>query len=319
MSVPAVSVVMPAYQAGATISQALHSVLAQTWEDFELLVVDDGSTDATAAVVDSVADRRVRLLRQPNRGPAAARNHGVSAARGPLIAFLDADDRWLPERLALQVPAIQDADFVYGDAFEVLPDGRIRRYSERVPAPPDRESDMLRWLVVQPNPIPLLTVLVRGDLLRQVGCFDTGLFGVEDLDLWVRLAAAGCRFRRLAQPLAEYTVSETSVSANRARMLQQESQAFENLASRLPHHMRRAARARARRLRAEAAIARRRKDEPVGQRWRSVPHVLAGRRALPALGQLLYALSPTLLAAVRSSSLRDGPHDERLRAPAGRR
>ena len=312
---PAISVVMPAYQAAATIESAIQSVLDQTWQDFELLVINDGSTDATAAVVSAFVDPRVRLIEQENQGPSAARNQGIDAARAPMIAFLDADDRWLPERLSAQLADIQTVDLVYSDAFELLPDGRTRRYHERVPPVPAHEPDMLRWLVTQPNPIPLLTVLVRRERLCEVGGFDRSLLGGEDLDLWVRLAAAGCSFRRLDRPMAEYVVSTTGLSANRPRMLDHEARAFEKLAQNLPKRIRRAARVRSRKLRAEAAVARRRKDESAAARWRSVPVVLAGGRIQQSLGQILYAMSPKALAAVRATAMSHEQPDERLRAP----
>jgi len=97
--VPAVSVVIPLYNKGPHIARALNSVLAQTFQDFEVIVVDDGSTDDGAEVVRGVDDPRIRLIQQENRGVSAARNRGIEAARAELIAFLDADDEWLAEHL----------------------------------------------------------------------------------------------------------------------------------------------------------------------------------------------------------------------------
>lgn len=319
MTVPTVSVVMPAYQASATVATAIRSVLRQSWSDFELIVVDDGSTDATAEIVRATMDSRVRLLTQDNSGPAAARNLGIKAAQAELIAFLDADDQWLPERLAVQLRVAGQADLIYSDAFEVLPDGRCRRYHERVAPLPHGNADTLRWLVVNPNPVPLLTVLVHAQPLRAVGGFDPKLFGVEDLDLWIRLAAAGYRFLRVSEPLAEYRVSSSSVSGDRVQMMQQEARAFERLAPRLPAGTRSAARRRARRLRADATVAQRRRGQPARQRWGSVPEVLRGGRLRPSLGQLLYAASPALLAVLRRKNLDEPPQDTRLSAPTSAR
>src|SRR5436190_1570422 len=99
---PQVSVIVPAFNAGRTISAALASVFAQTYRDFEVIVVDDGSTDDTAARIAEWGDR-VLYVRQPNGGPARARNTGIGRSRGRLVAFLDADDVWLPEKLERQV------------------------------------------------------------------------------------------------------------------------------------------------------------------------------------------------------------------------
>jgi len=100
---PEVSVVIPAYNAGRTITAALASVFAQTYRDFEVIVVDDGSTDDTPRRLADWADYRVVVVRQPNSGPAHARNEAIARARGRLVAFLDADDIWLPRKLERQV------------------------------------------------------------------------------------------------------------------------------------------------------------------------------------------------------------------------
>src|SRR5829696_8769351 len=100
--VPAITVLMPAFNAAAFIAEAIRSVLAQDFSDFELLIVDDGSTDDTAAIVQGFSDRRIRLVDQPHRGIAAALNRGLYEARSPLIARFDADDICFPTRLRLQ-------------------------------------------------------------------------------------------------------------------------------------------------------------------------------------------------------------------------
>ena len=99
VSRPAVSVVIPLYNKDKYIARALDSVFGQTCQDFEVIVVDDGSTDNGAEIVRSYKDRRLRFIRQANAGPGAARNHGIQESRAPLLAFLDADDEWLPEFL----------------------------------------------------------------------------------------------------------------------------------------------------------------------------------------------------------------------------
>src|SRR5689334_6850738 len=105
---PLVSVVIPAFNRAFILPEALDSVLAQTWKDFEVLVVDDGSTDNTEEVLEPyVARHGVRFLRQANQGPAAARNRGIEAARGKYVAFLDSDDLWLPIKLAVQIPRME--------------------------------------------------------------------------------------------------------------------------------------------------------------------------------------------------------------------
>src|SRR5690348_15078750 len=107
---PRVSVIVPVFNRAATIGRAVASVVVQTMADWELIVVDDGSADDPAGALAALSDARLRLLRhERNRGAAAARNTGIAAARAPLIAFLDSDDEWLPEKLARQVAAVERA------------------------------------------------------------------------------------------------------------------------------------------------------------------------------------------------------------------
>lgn len=125
--VPAVSVVIPLYNKGPYIARALNSVLAQTFQDFEVIVVDDGSTDDGAAVVRGFDDPRIRLVQQENQGVSAARNRGIEAARAELVAFLDADDEWLPgfiETILHLKESYPDAG-LYGTAYEVHFPGSI--------------------------------------------------------------------------------------------------------------------------------------------------------------------------------------------------
>src|SRR5689334_17679721 len=116
---PLVSVVIPAFNRAFILPEALDSVLAQTWKDFEILVVDDGSTDDSETALRPYVERfGVRFLRQANQGPAAARNRGIEAARGKYVAFLDSDDLWLPIKLSAQIPRMEahpDVVMSYGN------------------------------------------------------------------------------------------------------------------------------------------------------------------------------------------------------------
>src|SRR6266568_3383608 len=106
---PLVTVIIPAYNAVATVARALDSALAQTYRPIEVIVIDDGSKDATSKIVASYRDERIRLLRLPrNQGESGAMNEGIASARGEYIAFLDADDEWLPTKLARQVPVLRE-------------------------------------------------------------------------------------------------------------------------------------------------------------------------------------------------------------------
>lgn len=182
------SVVIPAYNAGALLAEAVRSVGAggrEDVEEVEILVADDGSTDGSPETVAGLPG--VRLLGQPNRGPGAARNLGLEAARGELVAFLDADDIWLPGRadrlLAGQLPA---ADLLFSDY--VVRD--LARGTARPHTCPDLGEPAATAIAVH-NPICTSTAVARRAALARAGGFRTDLRFAEDWDLWLRLAEAG--------------------------------------------------------------------------------------------------------------------------------
>lgn len=185
-----VSVVIPAYNAEAYIREALESVLSQTYTDYEIIVVDDGSTDRTLERVRAYGTRIV-LLTQDHKGPAAARNRALQAAKGPLIAFLDADDVWLPEKLQLQVGfaeahpeyGIVTCDLAFWDGSKVImPAAKQKLY--RI-----TNGFVADELLFQ-NWVSTSCALVRRECFEKVGYFDEepGLYG-EDWLMWVQIAA----------------------------------------------------------------------------------------------------------------------------------
>ena len=189
---PAISIVMPAYNRAACINLAIDSVLAQTFTDFELVVIDDCSTDGTADMVEARADSRVRCVRQPsNTGPSAARNRGVHAARAPLIAFLDSDDRFLPHKLDFVTRYFEshrDVDALI-DSFEVVyPDAMPWKRNAPRSNPDLRNSRTIERAVFARKvykATPALTA--RKHTLIEAGLFDEALRSREDMDLVVRL------------------------------------------------------------------------------------------------------------------------------------
>lgn len=211
-SAPAFSVVMAAYNSALTIGEAIVSVRCQTRSDWELIVVDDGSRDETAAVAEAFADRRVRVVRTSgNRGPAAARNRGISLAQAPLVCTLDSDDLWLPhylETMAKTLDSNPAAAVACTDAWVLdQTTGRVRKKSAMAlldppdPLPGDTETFLAELL--QRNFI-YNSVAARRESLRAVGGYDERLWIGEDWELWLRLAAAGFRFVRVPQLLAVY-------------------------------------------------------------------------------------------------------------------
>jgi len=187
MSDPCVSVVIPAHQAERHVGEAIESALAQTMDDIEICVVDDGSTDATAAVAASY--RGVRVLRQANQGVSAARNAGIAATSGRYVALLDADDRFLPRKLELQVrraEALPSAGCVTCGIHLVDDDGRF--LGRMRPVAGDRA--LRNTLLLERPTLSVVPALLRRSALEDVGGFDVRLSTSADFDLALRLAAA---------------------------------------------------------------------------------------------------------------------------------
>jgi glycosyltransferase involved in cell wall biosynthesis len=212
---PRVSVVIPAYNRAELVADAIESALAQTAPDLEVIVVDDGSTDATRDVVRAYVARapgRVRYLWQPNQGVAAARNAGAAAARGRHVAFLDSDDLWNPEKLARQLPVLEaDPALGWVSAYADVVDAGGRRLLGRKPAQPPGST--LEELVVR-GTAPPSTFLVRREALAQVGGFDPRAAGMDELDLCLRMAQRGWRTVCLEEPLIRYRRHGGGLSAN---------------------------------------------------------------------------------------------------------
>lgn len=197
-AVPRASIVIPAYDAEATIRGAVESALAQTEPGLEVVVVDDGSEDETAAVVESIEDERVSLIVQANAGPSAARNAGIERAKGEFVAFLDSDDLLLPgylERMTGALDGAPDAGFAFTDAWSVdAASGRVRVLGAmeegRPPGPLPRDAGGLLELLVRENFV-YTAVTARTAVLREVGGYDAGLPTAEDYELWLRILSAG--------------------------------------------------------------------------------------------------------------------------------
>jgi glycosyltransferase involved in cell wall biosynthesis len=185
--VPRCSVVIPAYNAAGTLPDSLASVFAQTFTDYEIIVVDDGSTDSTAQILESYGDD-LRVLRKPNEGrPAAARNRGVAQARGEYIAFLDADDLWRPEKLARQVELL-DASPEVGLCFTaaaIIDEGGRELGINRCPS---YARGRVYDLISTRNVMVGSSVMVRRSAIEQVGAFDEELTSIENWELWIRVA-----------------------------------------------------------------------------------------------------------------------------------
>lgn len=206
-----VTTIIPAYDAEQFLRATLDSALAQTHRDCEIIVVDDGSTDGTTELVQQYQNF-VRLIRQQNAGPAAARNHGVRAASGTWIAFLDSDDTWMPEKLQRQLVKASEsgASFVYTNRENIGDCRHVSRYqSDTITL---LEGDIYEELMMG-NFITLSSVMVRRDLFLQSGGFneDLSLRAVEDWDLWLRIAAQH-EVALCPEPLVRYRFHSGGIS-----------------------------------------------------------------------------------------------------------
>ncbi len=215
MTPPAISVVVATYNAEATLAETIGSVRRQTFSDFELLVVDDGSTDATLQLLDDLGDARLRVFRRPHQGVAAARNHGIAAASGEFVSFLDADDLWTPDKLELQLRALQqhpDAGLAYSWTALIDADGSFLFAKE-----PCREhGDVHHALIRECFIASASNVLVRKRCLDAVGGFDLELGAAQDWDLSLRIAARW-PFALVPRYQVLYRIAESTMSADAAR------------------------------------------------------------------------------------------------------
>jgi len=220
-----VTVVIPAYNAAAYIAETIRSVLEQTWTDLEIMVVDDGSVDDTAGVVQAVDDERVRYIYQENATQAVARNTGIAEAGGRLIAFLDADDQWAPDKLARQIPLFEDAKV--GCVYCLV--ARVDKTGGRIPdvSTPACRGDIMEKLLLK-NFIACSSAVVRKDLLVQHNlAFRTGRKGAEDWDLWLRFARV-VAFDYVPDMLVSYREHEAGTSHDYQLMFQSAMQTLDD-------------------------------------------------------------------------------------------
>jgi GT2 family glycosyltransferase len=215
---PAVSVVMPAHNASHYVAAAIDTVLQQSYRDWELIVVDDGSTDGTLDTVrTSSSDPRVRVLHQEQSGVATARNRGLSDAASNVVAFLDADDLWVADHLKWMTAALQtapDAVLAFGGWRYVDRHGRpLPQVVVPFEADPERARQELSWR----NALIPSAVVARTASIRGVGGFDPDLQACADWDLWIRLLPAG-RFVALSRVSALYRVHAGSMTENGAEL-----------------------------------------------------------------------------------------------------
>ncbi len=202
MNDPLVSIIIPTYNHARFLPRSLSSALAQTWPNREIIVIDDGSTDETRHVLTQF-NGNIRYHYQPNAGLGAARNAGLRLARGQFIQLLDADDTISPEKISRQISHLMtddSIDLVYSN-YETVKDGmtELKDYDD----PPETQDALIRYYI-RCNMTPLNSPLFRSRVFQSFGTFDEDRTAQEDWDFMMRLAIAGCRFKFVPGPFAQY-------------------------------------------------------------------------------------------------------------------
>lgn len=210
---------MPAYNASHYIREAINSVIAQSYINWELIIIDDGSSDHTAEICKKYTsfDDRIIYLFQENSKQATARNNGLKIAKGDIIAFLDSDDLWLPNKLELSLSYfdLDKFDLIFTDAYfgnddEIENESNLKKLNV-IDSEYFGKEAIAQFIEL--NRIPILTVLVKKQIIENINFFDHQCVPAEDYDLWLRLLKVGCRFRSIDLPLSIYRVQEKSSTA----------------------------------------------------------------------------------------------------------
>ncbi len=224
---PLVSIILPTYNRGHLLRRAIESVLHQTYENFELIVVDDASVDDTEDVLTSIRDSRLKFIRHDvNRGGGGARNTGIQAARGELIAFQDSDDEWLPSKLELQVGVLEGAPAKVGvvySGFWCVDEGK-RSYLPS--AKISTRSGYIHNGLLRKNFVTTPSILTRKECLLRVGLFDESLPRLQDWDLVIRLSR-DYEFICIDEPLLTSYISSDSISRDDKAFIEAQQLIFE--------------------------------------------------------------------------------------------
>ena len=219
MNNPLVSIIMPAYNVENYISNSILSVISQTYSNWELIVVDDGSEDKTAEIIKKyqLLDHRIIYIFQKNSRQSQARNTAISYSSGKYIAFLDADDLWMPEKLSVSIDLLikDECDLIFTDCY-IFEDNLEGKTSSYTTAGVERqtysgEQGILKFL--DKNRIPNLTVVVKRNTLVSAGQF-IDILVAEEYEMWIRLLKNGAVFKSIPLPLSLYRIRNNSLTAN---------------------------------------------------------------------------------------------------------
>lgn len=218
---PFFSIILPVYNGEKFISETVQSILQQSFTAWELIIVDDGSTDKTPDIIRNFccSDQRIKLIQQSNKQQAAARNTGMKMSSGQWIAFIDADDLWLPAKLELQYQCIKNdktLDVVFSDGYTKYQDKRIKYYYHFEVAKGFFRGKDLYPTMLFGNYIPNLSAVVRSSWNAIIGMQDESLTGAEDHDYWLKLCRAGANFYGMKERLFIYRIHDSNHSLHLA-------------------------------------------------------------------------------------------------------
>jgi glycosyltransferase involved in cell wall biosynthesis len=212
---PKVSVIIPTYNRGQYITQALESVLNQTFRDYDIIVIDDGSTDNTGEILKKY-EGKIRSIRQENQGISNTRNRGIRETNGEYLAFLDSDDYWTPEKLKEQVN-ILDAYSKVGIVYSRMP--IINKMGEKIGMKPAGVSGKnFKELLEVWGDLPTSTVMTRRECFEKAGLFDPSLDPMEDIDMWIRISRFYDLYEIENKILAYYRRHEEQVTTSKAKV-----------------------------------------------------------------------------------------------------
>lgn len=230
---PLVSVIIPAFNSSKTIQATINSVLQQTINDLELIIINDGSTDSTLSIISTITDQRLKVFSYTNSGLATSRNRGIAKALGQYISFIDADDLWTIDKLELQLQALKQspqAAVAYSWTDWIDESGKFLRPGGHITFSGSVYDELLLRDFIESGSNPL----IRKMAFDKTGGFDESLSAVEDWDMWLRLAA---HFEFVAVPLPQilYRVSPNSMSSNVCNMEIASLQVIEKAFAQAPH------------------------------------------------------------------------------------